>query len=159
MTSNSTYKELTRCPDCGRNRPKAKDLCACGYQFPHHPEYSKKSAARAFYNFFWSNKYKRKNTISALIVLAGILVIAFGYYIESEDHSKYGVPEYYKVQDAYAGTDKYYKSSEDSQFETAYIYKLIGAAVMCLGLIAIFSQWLIRPMNANSARHNKYDWR
>jgi len=155
----NNLKEISRCPDCGRMRPKTKDLCPCGFLFPPHPDYSKRTFKKWCYSFFWRNKFRRKNTISFLIVLLGALIIGFGYYTENLPTHKMGVPDYFKVRDEYTGTDKYYLSSDDEKSEAADIYKMVGAAVLGLGVISILSKWLIRPMNANSAKHDKYQWR
>ena len=150
--------DLQRCPDCGRSRPAHRDLCLCGFMFPPSKNSADYSLRKKLYRNFWRTNYRRKNTISFIIILLGILVILYGFHLEHHALQHKGNPEYFKVREQYLGSDRYFLSSEDETLKTASVFKMVGVIIVCVGLIAILSQWLIRPMNANSAKHDKYQW-
>gem|GEM_PF-2584980 len=158
MCPQTTTSNQQRCPDCGRPRPAHRDLCLCGYMFPHQGNVKKGSFRKKLYRTCWSNKYKRKNTIALIAIFLGALVIAYGYHFEYRAEHHQGSPEYFKVREEYLGTDKYFLSSQDEMMKTAANIKMIGIIIVSVGVIAFLSQWLIRPMNANSAKHDKYQW-
>ena len=155
MISNSNIDE--RCPDCGRWRTITSDQCKCGFRFPQREAGRRQKFIRRTYSSLWGNKFKRKNTVSALIVLIGLVVILEGFNIERRVVNHQGTENYYKVRKAYLGTDKYYLSSSEEMLKRAETTNMVGVIIACVGIIAILSKWLIRPMNANSAKHNKYD--
>ena len=158
MSPQTTTITPQRCPDCGRPRPAHRDLCLCGYMFPYQENGKKGSFRKKFYRTFWSSKYRRKNTIALLAIILGALVMLYGYHFEYRATHHQGNPDYYKVREEYLGTDRYFLSSQDEMLNTAANIKMVGIIVVSVGGIAIFSQWLIRPMNANSAKHDKYQW-
>lgn len=149
--------ESERCPDCGRYRTITTDLCKCGYKFRTLEINGRQKFIRKTYQKFWGNRVKRKNTISAVVVLLGIFFILQGFHIEYLVNHKAGTQEYYKVRKAYIGTDKHLQSSSQELLKRAATIKMVGVIIMSVGIISLLSKWLIRPMNVNSAKHNKYD--
>ena len=151
-------KERERCPDCGRPRPVAREICLCGFNFPHDEVYEKERRIKTIYRNLWGNRFKRKNTISFVIIFVGLLLIGNGYRLDYYADHQIGIQDYYKVRQQYLGSSKYYQSARDDLYSEATVYRMVGILIFSMGVIMILSKWLIRPMNPNSAKHQKYDW-
>ncbi len=153
-------KKIThqRCPDCGRTKSITKEYCQCGYKFPQQNEPKKIKFLKRIYQFIWGNNSRRKNTISVFIIVIGIVLILQGFNIEHKAYNHIGVPEYIKIRERYWGSSRYFLSSQDEMLTRANAFKMVGIIFFSLGIISVFSKWLIRPLTANSAKHDKYQW-
>ena len=145
-----------RCPDCNRPRPQFTDYCPnCGFKFKEVQDKRARFIKRV-YDWLFGHKIRRKNTLGAFFVLVGLFLIFQGYIVEHEiDKKNMGNPEYYKVQEKYLGTDKYFLSSVKDMETNVLKYKMVGILILTLGLIFCFSKLLF---GFKRIKHDKYEW-
>ena len=151
-------KEREKCPDCGRPRPIAREICLCGFNFPHDEVYEKERRIKMLYHKLWSNKFRRKNSISLVVIFIGLILIGNGYKLEYFADHQIGIQDYYKVRQQYLGSNRYYQSAQDDLYSKATVYRMVGIIIFSTGVIMFLSKWLIQPMSHNSAKHHKYHW-